>query len=162
MNTLKQSSDVDDAYYYEEFYANTGYNSFDDNQEKNPGGPSAPRDINGDGSSYYYDIGGEVKSSNRHREVNRSHVDDEFLDSTLSKRAGTPALQKSDFFELSLVSVAPGQVWGTDKSKSNSATTLFGSITGYNFLYDASAGSGQSTYIVSEQYLWETHQVSVM
>lgn len=163
MDTLKASSDVSDAYYYEDFYANVGYapNEMDDQEEAS----LAFRDIKVRGPAYSHDMWLKNESAVGHSKTNVNLVgdmEDISPQSALSRRAGTAEIQKTNYFELSQISLAPGQVWKTGESNSGSISSILGFITSYNYLYDASAGAGQHTYILNEHLVWETHPVSFM
>lgn len=77
MNALQSSPDVDTAYYYEQFYANTGYIAFDDDDDQMQVPNIAKRDATlKDDGLYHYDIGYERRFDEEGRHLNNSYVTD--------------------------------------------------------------------------------------
>jgi hypothetical protein len=71
MAALQASSDVDGAFYYPDFYANTGYDGIEDDAEQPVG---VPRDARFDKDLYYYDIGTRGPAPEANGPVNGSDV----------------------------------------------------------------------------------------
>lgn len=122
--------DVDWAYYYEQYYLDHPVSDNDPDLEP---GISLPNDENVD-----------------------PDTEDPTDGSILRKRA--PTTRRSDYWELSQVSVPPGQVWKT--SQSGSYGDALGMLPGFKYRYDDDpAGAGQTIYAMNEEIIWTDHVV---
>ncbi|KAM5385383.1 hypothetical protein ACJZ2D_001024 [Fusarium nematophilum] len=134
MGALLDSPDVEDAYYYEEWNANTG--PVDTDLSADP-----------DDDDFFHEYFQADKESN-----SSSSQPDFLPGGQLDKRARLT--QNSPYWALSQVSLPYGKQWKAPDSGSYDASTP---NEPYRYHYDDSAGDGQFVYTIHEYGYWDKH-----